>query len=272
MGIIIAWHRALYEAWRFSKGVTIRVVRPLPIGSARRCCSCFQCLEARLLPPSTAPSWCGAMLGPGGAVSCPSCHALVHAARLKAIAATAQAAQTAGDLGTALGAWREAEVLLPFGTKQRLQVEAQIKALSSQVDVAAVPAGTRRAKGGKGPLAGAGAAILVLASKAGSCSLLRARQAADAALDGRLLWRRLLEHLGLEVRAPGLVAAIYVHEMGHVWELRKFVAAGERADVHSRLRRAGATEGAPVERLRGCAHRARGAVGGAWRGGDRWRA
>jgi len=47
---------------------------------------------------------CGTELAPD-AKSCPVCHALVHAGRLKELAAEADAATAAGDASTAMARW-----------------------------------------------------------------------------------------------------------------------------------------------------------------------
>ena len=57
---------------------------------------------------------CGSDIAPG-LLSCPSCHRLVHADRLKLLA---EAAETAFDPAAALVAWREALALLPPQTRQ----------------------------------------------------------------------------------------------------------------------------------------------------------
>jgi hypothetical protein len=48
---------------------------------------------------------CGTAIPPA-ALSCPACHALVHADRLKQLAETARAAASAGDVSAQLEAWR----------------------------------------------------------------------------------------------------------------------------------------------------------------------
>ena len=66
---------------------------------------------------------CGADMPPT-AVSCPACHALVHAEQLKSLADAAGAAAERGDVSGQLEAWRVALTLLPpessqFRTDQR---------------------------------------------------------------------------------------------------------------------------------------------------------
>src|SRR5262245_15780324 len=70
---------------------------------------------------------CGNVV-PASAVVCPSCHSLVHAARLKQLAAEAQRLTAAGSHAEAVRVWREALPLLPPRSKQHAAVVAEIEA------------------------------------------------------------------------------------------------------------------------------------------------
>ncbi|MBL9038822.1 MAG: site-2 protease family protein [Archangium sp.] len=159
---------------------------------------------------------CGAQLGPG-LVVCPACHRLVHAERLNVLAAQAATAEKSGDMGAALSAWRGAAELLPRGSTQAAQVDAQIDRLSRLVDG---PGGAQPGKKGNAAAAtGIGAVVLMALSKgkfllAGLTKLptLLSMFVAFGAYWALWGWRFAL----------GFVVSIYVHEMGHVAALRRY--------------------------------------------------
>jgi Zn-dependent protease len=169
---------------------------------------------------------CGVELAPG-MLACPACRKLVHGDRLKALAADAAAAERAGELTLALTHWREALDLLPAGSKQRDVVGATVLRLSQALDRAPAPppgASGGRAKGAAG-LSALGLlawqfkfAILSLLGKA---KLLVTGLASLPTLLSMFAWLALDGRRGLSA-AVGLVASIYVHEMGHVAALRRY--------------------------------------------------
>jgi Zn-dependent protease len=137
----------------------------------------------------------------------------VHAERLKALAAQAQAATAEHRLADALSAWRTAATLLPPGTRQGEDIDARIQALSAQVASGAKPVGA----GAKA--VGVGATLLLLLSK-GKFLLLGLTKiptlltmfAAFGAYWALWGWRF----------AAGFVVSLYIHEMGHVAALRRY--------------------------------------------------
>src|ERR1700722_7850110 len=82
---------------------------------------------------STPCASCGTEISPG-LLACPGCHRLVHADRLKELAAEAGQAERDGDVQRSLVAWREALDLIPQGSKQYEQVAGRISALGRQAD------------------------------------------------------------------------------------------------------------------------------------------
>src|SRR5687767_2755192 len=76
---------------------------------------------------------CGVELAPSLLV-CPSCHALVHAAELKTLAASADAATAAGNLTGALEHWRRALELLPPTTAQYAVINVKINELVQRLE------------------------------------------------------------------------------------------------------------------------------------------
>jgi Zn-dependent protease len=160
-----------------------------------------------------------------GLRTCPGCAKLLYAAELQALAKQAEAAEQQGDRTAALTAWRRALELLPPGTVQGKTIQARMQGLSAAID----GRGQKQASTGK---RGAWAAI----AAAGAAALLKAK-----ALVVLLLANIKLLALGL-LKLPtllsmlyyasvwghdpwlagGVVASIYVHEIGHVATLQRY--------------------------------------------------
>jgi Zn-dependent protease len=168
---------------------------------------------------------CGVELAPG-LLACPACRRLVHATRLASLAAEAEEAERAGRLTDALTAWRAAHALLPAGSTQHGVVTERIRRLGEAVDRAgAAPP----AKGGRGGgAAGVGAAAMAvwklkfaLLSVLGKAKLLAMGLASLPTLLSMFaflaIYRSYMGYVAL-----GLVASMYVHEMGHVAALRAY--------------------------------------------------
>ena len=197
---------------------------------------------------ATCCSGCGCEVAPG-LLSCPGCHRLVHAERLKALAEAAEAAEKAADLATALASWREAHALLPPQTRQAAIVSGRISDLCRRVEsapassAASRPPSASQAAGPEAPDApgwSKGAATGVI----GTLALAAWKFKFLAVV---LLGKAKLLLLGLTKAstffsmfamvgvywtafgvwfALGLVLSIYIHEMGHVAaSLRYGVAA-----------------------------------------------
>jgi Zn-dependent protease len=124
-------------------------------------------------------------------LSCPSCHALVHAERLKQLANEAEAAEHGGALKPAMEKWQAALALLPADSEQFKEIEARIADL------------TRRATPGK-------AKMLILG--------LGERRTVVSAFVSFLFYIALF---GKWPIALGIIVCIYIHEMGHVYVLRQ---------------------------------------------------
>ncbi len=183
--------------------------------------------EARLAPDGEAVlaagvcPQCGTQLAPA-LLSCPSCHALVHSARLKSLAALAQAAADAGDLSGAAARWREALELLPPGTRQFTVIEEKLSALGREIDrigpAAPKPGEPEPSWLKRGWVAIAAAGVFLLSK-------------GKLLLVGLTKWKTLLTMLafiGVYIQvwgwkfALGFVLGIYIHEMGHVAALRRY--------------------------------------------------
>jgi Zn-dependent protease len=182
-------------------------------------------------PPAACCSQCGAQLAPA-LLACPSCGRLVHAERLRALAAQAEEAARQNDLHAALSSWREALDLLPATSRQREIVAEKVNALSEQVRTS--PAGPARPKpssraGLKGAAIGVGGlALLLWKFKFVVVFLLTKGKLLLLGLTKSSTFFSMLLSLGLYWSiwgwkfALGLVLSIYIHEMGHVVALRRY--------------------------------------------------
>jgi Zn-dependent protease len=174
---------------------------------------------------------CGAQIA-DALLACPSCGQLIHAAELKQLASEAAGSETAGDTRGALEKWRRMLELLPAQSTQHARVLAKVQALSDAV-------GGPQTGGGK-PSSPDGAGRSKKAVGLGTVGVLLAKfKWVILALlgKGKLLLVGLAQAktflsmgIALAVYASfygwkfglGLIASIYVHEMGHVFWLRRY--------------------------------------------------
>ena len=169
---------------------------------------------------------CGSDVAPG-LLACPGCHRLVHAAALKRHRDDAAVAARAGDVQSELAAWRLASELLPPQSRQFAAVQEKIAALSRTADAQPVPAVPQN-----GPwkwLGGLGTAgiflwkfkFLVVALATKGKLLLLGLTKASTFFSMFLAFGVYWTAWGMWF-ALGIVLSIYVHEMGHVFALRRF--------------------------------------------------
>jgi Zn-dependent protease len=161
---------------------------------------------ARALAPARCAG-CSTELPPAR-LDCPACRRLVHAEALRALPPRGAEAEARGDAAAALAAWGEAHALLPAGTKQHEAVAATVARLSAVAPPVAPPPPSWL--GRLGPLAAVGLLLwkVVGVAKLGAVLSLFASFAVYWAAFG---WRF----------AAGLLASMYVHELGHVIALRR---------------------------------------------------
>lgn len=150
---------------------------------------------------------CGTTLD-ASALSCPSCHALVHARELESLASQAQQAMVAGDLDRARQLWEQSAALLPPDTVQYKSIRAHIENLKTKPS----------SKSWKGA-AGAGSAILIALGKA---KFLLLGLTKLSTLLSMLAFVGVYWALYGWMWAVGMVISIYIHEMGHVIKLREY--------------------------------------------------
>ena len=187
--------------------------------------------------PTTCPG-CGAQIA-ASLLSCPTCRRLIHSEQLKELARLAETATAEGQLAEAIGAWRQALQLLPPESRQADVIAAKVVELSGQIEKSGeqpppldtkppADAGQHQSRWGA-KAAGVGAIgllvwkfkfIVVFLATKGKLLLLGLTKS------GTLL--TMLASLGVYWAAwgwkfaAGLIASIYVHEMGHVAALRRY--------------------------------------------------
>lgn len=181
---------------------------------------------------------CGARV-PVALNVCPNCHRLLHGERLKSLARDADRATEAGELQAALVAWRSALELLPPGSRQYATIQERIADLGRRVDAApalgpgAPPVGSggdHPSKwGGGAGVTGLGAlALLVWKFKFLAVVILSKGKLLMLGLTKAGTFYSMLLSIGVYAAAwgwkfaVGLVASIYVHEMGHVAALLRY--------------------------------------------------
>jgi Zn-dependent protease len=181
--------------------------------------------------PARACAGCGTEMPPTF-LACPSCGRLVHGEQLKALAAAAEAATAAGNTRAAIARWREALALLPPGSGQHTRIEATVKSLSASLDGPSPVSASGSAASPKkrGPLFGILAAVGAVLLKF-KFAILFVLAKGKLLLTGLFQLKTMLSMvLAVGVYAMaygwkfavGLIASIYVHEMGHVERLRHY--------------------------------------------------
>ncbi len=154
---------------------------------------------------------------------CGACGSLRHQETLRRLAAEAAASPT-----DAVARWREALPLVPRGSMQARQIEARLQQLESEAMSASVAPPSAK-PGTVGKAAGAAGAVglvlwklkwlvLILLGK-GKLLLLGLTKAST--LFSMLLSFGVYWSLFGWKFAAGFLLSIYVHEMGHVWSLRR---------------------------------------------------
>lgn len=168
-------------------------------------------------------------------LACPACRRLVHRERLEALAATAERAERKGELATALATWREALELLPVESSQAKALAERVASLRERAPTPKLEvAGQRDSAGGSKArlariLAPLGAAGLVLwKAKFLLVALLGKAKLALLGLTKLGTLTSMLASFGVYWAAwgwplaAGLLASIYLHEMGHLARLAQY--------------------------------------------------
>jgi len=167
---------------------------------------------------------CGTELAPS-ALACPACGSLVHAGELRTMAKTAESLAIGGKLAEARDAWDRALHLLPLGSAQHQQISTRVAELTHQIAETSEATDTSPGdstawwkRGGAGGLAVAG--LLLGKLKFLGLGLLKMQTLFSMLAFLGVYWTTYGWPL-----ACGLVLSIYIHEMGHVSELRRYGVA-----------------------------------------------
>lgn len=171
---------------------------------------------------------CGTELAPA-LLACPSCLALVHADSLRALSASAEGAEAAGETAKAVALWRQVLELLPPDTKQHGAVLARITSLGdrSGTDARQVEIDRVRAKYKKHGAVVTAIAVFLAKFKFVLILLLTKGKLLLLGLTKLSTLSSMALFLGVDASflgwqlALGLVLSIYVHEMGHVAALHR---------------------------------------------------
>jgi Zn-dependent protease len=170
---------------------------------------------------------CGAQLAPGLLV-CPSCHALIHREELKWLATEAEAASAAHRPSDALTSWRRAIELLPPHSTQHAAIRQKIDQLVRQLDAAPQSPAHPKPKWAKAGGALGVVALLLWKFKFVVVFILTKAKLLLLGLTKASTFFSMLLSLGVYWSiwgwkfALGVVLSIYVHEMGHIWMLRRY--------------------------------------------------
>lgn len=178
---------------------------------------------------SSAPgvcSNCRTVIAPG-LVVCPSCHSLVYAEELKKLAVEAGQFNSENRVHEELSSWRRALELLPDGSTQKDSVQAKIDALVKKID--STPALKKHDSKVPSVWLGLGTIGIVLwkfkfvlfllltKAKLLLLGLTKAQTFFSMILAFGVYWGIWGWKFAL-----GFVLSIYIHEMGHVFALKKF--------------------------------------------------
>ncbi len=165
-------------------------------------------------PPTICPD-CRQTLT-GSELSCPACHTLLYAAELEDLARKAQISANGGNLVQARDFWTQSLAYLPPETVQYRSIQAHVAELTEKIGVAGPATHSngwgKKATAGVGPLA-----LLLWKLKALLLGLTKITTLLSMFVSFGFYW-----HLYGWPLAAGLILSIYIHEMGHVLELRKF--------------------------------------------------
>ena len=169
---------------------------------------------------------CATELAPH-ALACPACGTLVHAEKLKQLAAAANDALTASELAGARERWEEALRLLPPESQQYATIRARVTDLTKRIDAAA-PAGSKPKTQGDSWWKRGGAVIVMIGLLLiGKVKFLLLGLTKASTFFSMFAFFGVYWSLYGWPLAAGIVVSIYIHEMGHVAMLRRLgIAAG----------------------------------------------
>lgn len=164
---------------------------------------------------------CGTELAPH-ALACPACGTLVHAEKLKQLAASADAAAGAGELEQARERWERALRFLPPDSRQHALIQGRVDELAKRIEsVASAGESPPRAEGGSWWKKGIGAGVTVVLLLLGKLKFLLLGLTKASTFFSMFAFFGVYWSPHGWPLALGLVISIYIHEMGHVAMLRR---------------------------------------------------
>jgi Zn-dependent protease len=160
------------------------------------------------------------------AVVCPACRSLVHKDTLEHLAATAEARAAAGELVKAREEWLRALALLPVESQQHGRVRARIAAITREIDADTRP-DSKTAQTGVWWKRGTAVAVALLVALATKFKFLLLGLTKAGTLVSMFTFVGLYWTQHGWPLVLGIVAGIYIHEMGHVAVLRRLGIAAD---------------------------------------------
>jgi Zn-dependent protease len=169
---------------------------------------------------------CGTELAPH-ALACPACGTLVHAEKLKQLAASADAAANGGELVRAREHWETALRFLPAESQQHAAIRGRVADLTKRIDGDPATAAPKPPAEGswlrRSGVAIVSAALLLV----GKLKFLLLGLTKASTFFSMFAFFAVYWNIYGWPLALGLVISIYIHEMGHVAMLRRLgIAAG----------------------------------------------
>ena len=180
---------------------------------------------------------CGTELAPH-ALACPACGALVHADKLKQLAAAANAAVAVDELVRAREQWETALRYLPPESQQHTIIRGRIAELTQRIDGSTAAPGTKPAAEGSWFRRGGAAILSVALLLVGKLKFLLLGLTKASTFVSMFAFFAVYWNIFGWPLALGLVVSIYIHEMGHVAMLRRRgIAAGAPQVIPGVVRR-----------------------------------
>ena len=169
---------------------------------------------------------CGTELAPH-TLACPACGALIHADKLKQLAAAANAAVAVDELVRAREQWETALRYLPPDSQQHTIIRGRIAELTQRIDGSTAAPGTKAAAEGSWFRRGGAAILSVGLLLVGKLKFLLLGLTKASTFVSMFAFFAVYWNIFGWPLALGLVVSIYIHEMGHVAMLRRLgIAAG----------------------------------------------